>query len=301
MRRTLRFACTAHSPTRPASLIPLDTPLDLDVTSTFTVVCMEWSIQQIARIAGTTSRTLRHYNELGLVLPSRIGSNGYRYYDETALVRLQRVLLLRELGLGLAHISEIFARNHDEVSALTTHLALLRQEQDRLARQIGAVEHTIRARTGKEHLMSETMFDGFDHTQHRDEVESRWGRQAYADADSWWRGMTQAEKQRWMARATELSADWTAAAGDPSITPHSPSAEHLAQRHIEWLRGVPGTPAAMPAGDLAGYVRGLADMYAVDERFAANYGGIDGASFVQATLHAYLDRHEIHDGSGTTP
>src|SRR5690625_7789618 len=56
---------------------------------------MEWSIQEIARHAGTTSRTLRHYDDLGLVPPSRIGANGYRYYDETALVRLQRVLLLR--------------------------------------------------------------------------------------------------------------------------------------------------------------------------------------------------------------
>ena len=261
---------------------------------------MEWSIQQLARIAGTTSRTLRHYNELGLVLPSRIGSNGYRYYDEAALVRLQRVLLLRELGLGLAQISEILARSHDEVSALTTHLALLQQEQDRLARQIHAVEHTIRARTGKEHLMRETMFDGFDHTQHREEVESRWGRQAYADADTWWSGMAPAEKQRWMAHVTELSADWTAAAADPSLTPHSPGAEHLAQRHIEWLRSIPGTPAAAPEGDLAGYVRGLADMYATDERFAANYGGLDGARFVQATLHAYLDRHEVPDDSGKT-
>ncbi|GED97146.1 hypothetical protein nbrc107697_11850 [Gordonia crocea] len=62
---------------------------------------MEWSIQQIARLVSTTSRTLRHYDELGLVPPSRIGSNGYRYYDEHALVRLQRVLLLRELGLGV--------------------------------------------------------------------------------------------------------------------------------------------------------------------------------------------------------
>ncbi|MBX3087708.1 MAG: MerR family transcriptional regulator, partial [Cryobacterium sp.] len=104
---------------------------------------MEWSIQQIARIAGTTSRTLRHYDDFGLVPPTRIGGNGYRYYDESALVRLQRVLLLRELGLGLPQIAEILDRESDEISALTTHLAILRQEQERLERQIAAVEHTI--------------------------------------------------------------------------------------------------------------------------------------------------------------
>ncbi|GAA3200026.1 hypothetical protein GCM10020255_104150 [Rhodococcus baikonurensis] len=61
----------------------------------------EWSIQELAKSAGTTSRTLRHYGDLGLLEPSRIGANGYRFYDEDALVRLQRILLLRELGLGL--------------------------------------------------------------------------------------------------------------------------------------------------------------------------------------------------------
>lgn len=67
----------------------------------------EWSIQELARSAGTTSRTLRHYGELGLLEPSRVGSNGYRYYDQTSLLRLQRILLLRELGLSLSAIAEV--------------------------------------------------------------------------------------------------------------------------------------------------------------------------------------------------
>ena len=70
----------------------------------------EWSIQQIAKIAGTTSRTLRHYGEIGLLPPSSVGHNGYRHYDRNALVRLQRILLLRELGLGLPQIGEVLAR-----------------------------------------------------------------------------------------------------------------------------------------------------------------------------------------------
>lgn len=62
---------------------------------------MDWSIQEIARLAGTTSRALRLYDHIGLLPPSRIARNGYRHYDQAALVRLQRILLLRELGLGL--------------------------------------------------------------------------------------------------------------------------------------------------------------------------------------------------------
>jgi DNA-binding transcriptional MerR regulator len=251
---------------------------------------MEWSIQQTARLAGTTSRTLRHYDELGLVPPSRIGSNGYRYYDEHALVRLQRVLLLRELGLGLPQIADVLTHECDETSALTTHLSLLRQEQDRLARQIAAVEHTINALRGGEELMAENMFDGFDHTQYKEEVEQRWGKDAYARSDAWWRGLSGEERRNWMARVEQLGREWIAAAEVADVTADSPEAQDLARRHIEWLRGIPGTPAAEPGGDLVAYVRALAEGYVADERFAANYGGVEGASFVRDALLAYIER-----------
>jgi DNA-binding transcriptional MerR regulator len=250
---------------------------------------MEWSIQQIARLAGTTSRTLRHYADLGLVPPSRIGDNGYRYYDQPALVRLQRVLLLRELGLGLPEIGDVLDHNTDEQSAMTTHLSLLRQEQDRLARQIAAVEHTMNALKGGETIMAEKMLDGFDHTQYKQEVEERWGKEAYARSDSWWRGMGESERESWKARAEKLTLDWVAAAKAADIAPDSAVAQDLARRHVEWLRGIPGTPTAEHAGDTDAYVRGLAEMYVADERFAANYGGVEGATFVRDALLRFLE------------
>lgn len=249
---------------------------------------MEWSIQQIARLAGTTSRALRHYDDIGLVPPSRIGDNGYRYYDAQALRRLQRVLLLRDLGLGLSRIADVLARHHDETDVLTTHLSLLRQEQDRLSRQIAAVEHTINALSGKETLMAEHMFDGFDHTQYREEVEQRWGADAYARSDAWWRGMSDEERADWQRRVAQLNQDWITASEAEGADPASSEAQTLARRHVDWLRSIPGTPASAPDGDVAGYVRGLADMYVADERFAANYGGSEGAAFVRDALHRYL-------------
>ena len=103
----------------------------------------DWSIQEVARLAGTTSRTLRHYDDVGLVPPSRIGANGYRYYDEAALLRLQRVLLLRELGLGIPAIADVIAGQRDDCEALRRQLAQLRQEQERLARQIPRRLHRL--------------------------------------------------------------------------------------------------------------------------------------------------------------
>jgi len=96
---------------------------------------MDWSIQDIARIAGTTSRTLRHYDAIGLLKPSRVGGNGYRYYDRDSLVRLQRILLLRELGLGLDAVGRVLDDRTDAVPALRDHLAWLQAERERLARR----------------------------------------------------------------------------------------------------------------------------------------------------------------------
>lgn len=245
----------------------------------------EWSIQQIAKIAGTTSRTLRHYGEIGLLRATRVGHNGYRYYDRSALVRLQRILLLRDLGLGLPQINEVLGREASETDALTSHLAWLRQEQERLERQILSVQLTIEALRGGEQIMAEDMFDGFDHTQYKEEVEERWGKKAYADSDRWWREKSADEKAAFQRQVSALSDDWTAVAKS-GITPASTEAQALAERHVQWLTSVPGIP-----DDLKAYVIGLGEMYAADDRFGANYGGPEGAEFVGDALRVYADAH----------
>jgi DNA-binding transcriptional MerR regulator len=251
---------------------------------------MEWSIQDIARLAGTTSRTLRHYGDIGLLAPSRIGGNGYRYYDEDALSRLQRILLLRELGLGLPAIAEVMAGQRDNARALLGHLEWLRQEKNRLDRQIASVEITIRKMEGGEQLMAQEMFDGFDHTQYKEEVEERWGKDAYAKSDAWWRSKTPEEKSGWQARQKALSADWIAAA-EAGVAPESAEAQALAQRHFDWLSGIPGTPGGGTSGPPKAYFVGLGEMYVADARFAAHYGGAEGATFVRDAMRIYAERN----------
>lgn len=255
---------------------------------------MEWSIQEIAKLAGTTSRTLRHYDDTGLVAPSRIGANGYRYYDAEVLVRLQRVLLLRGLGLGIPSIAAMFEREarageRDDVHALTLHLTWLREEQRRLGRQIASVETTIDTLEGGEKPMAENMFDGFDHTQYREEVEERWGKDAYAKSDAWWRGLSAEEKSGFQQLVSRLSSDWANAA-QRGVDPESDEAQALAQRQFEWLGSVPGTPGSGAAGPTKEYFIGLGEMYVADPRFAKNYGGQPGAEFVRDAMRVYADR-----------
>ncbi|MFD9904620.1 MerR family transcriptional regulator [Streptomyces sp. NPDC059063] len=104
---------------------------------------MAWPIAEVARMSGVTARTLRHYDEVGLLAPAWIGANGHRYYEERQLLRLQQVLVLRALGLGLPEISRILAAQVDEVEALRGHCRRLLAERDRLDALAATVTRTI--------------------------------------------------------------------------------------------------------------------------------------------------------------
>ncbi len=237
----------------------------------------EYGISDVARLTGTTSRTLRHYDAVGLLAPSRVGPNGYRYYDSTTLGRLQRILMLRELGLGISAITEVLGAA-DAPTALRAHLQWLRAESERLDRQIASVERTIDSIERGVPIMAQDMFDGFDHRQHRDEVEQRWGTQAYADSDSWWRGLGDDGQRAFTDEHAALAAGWAKLAADGAAS-DGPQAQELARRHYAWIAAGWGNKA--PNAD---QLAGLADMYVADERFAANYGGTEGAAYVRDAL-----------------
>lgn len=242
---------------------------------------MQWSIQDIARLSGTTSRTLRHYDEIGLLPPTSIGANGYRYYDEAALTRLQRILMLRDLGLGLSAIADVLAGQTDDARALVAHLHWLEQERDRVERQIASVTTTIRKLEGGEQLMADEMLDGFDHTVYKEEVEQRWGAEAYAKSDQWWHGLGAAGQEAFRAEAGDITAGFAAAhaAGTPV---DDPSVQALAARHYAWVRA--GWGGTAPSAEA--YL-GLGDMYVADPRFAKHYGGTEGAEYVRDAMRVY--------------
>ncbi|MER5885991.1 TipAS antibiotic-recognition domain-containing protein [Streptomyces sp. NPDC001941] len=245
---------------------------------------MEWSIQEVARKAGTTSRTLRHYGDVGLLEPSRVGGNGYRYYDQAALVRLQRILLLRELGLSLTGIGEVLDGERDTAAALRGHLELLERERERLGRQIESVRTTLRKTERGEELMAEEVFDGFDHTRYEEEVTERWGRDAYEKGDRWWRSLSDAERKAFMDEQKGIAADFGRARAE-GLDAGSDTVQDVARRHVAWLgRTVePGKE----------YVIGLGQMYVDDPRFTANYDrhGEGTAVLVRDALRIYAERH----------
>ncbi|MFI8438473.1 TipAS antibiotic-recognition domain-containing protein [Streptomyces sp. NPDC079020] len=248
---------------------------------------MEWSIQEIARKAGTTSRTLRHYGDLGLLMPSRVGSNGYRYYDQDALVRLQRILLLRQLGLPLPAIKDVLEGQRDTAVALRTHLRLLEQERERIGRQIASVRTTLHKTEEGRELMAEEVLDGFDHTVHEQEVTERWGRDAYERGDRWWRSLGAAGRKAHLAEHESIARDYGRARED-GLAAGSGAVQDIARRHCAWLADAEAPGRA--------YVKGLGEMYAADPRFAKNYDryGDGTAAFVRDALTIYAE-HRLSD------
>lgn len=104
---------------------------------------MAWPTAEVARMSGVTARTLRHYDEIGVLPPAWIGANGHRYYEERQLLRLQQILVLRELGVGLPEIGRILAEQVDELEALRGHRGRLLAERDRLDALVRTVSRTI--------------------------------------------------------------------------------------------------------------------------------------------------------------
>ncbi|WP_431045395.1 MerR family transcriptional regulator [Streptomyces sp. P1-3] len=139
---------------------------------------MAWPTAKVARMSGVTARTLRHYDEIGLLPPAWIGTNGHRYYEEGELLRLQQILVLRALGLGLPEIGKVLATQVDEVEALRGHHRRLLAERDRLdalastvARTITELEHSRRDGRPMTINRPENLFEGIEPAQYRETLQ----------------------------------------------------------------------------------------------------------------------------------
>jgi DNA-binding transcriptional MerR regulator len=123
---------------------------------------MSWSITQLARLSGVTARALRHYDEIGVLRPARVGDNGYRWYEREQLLRLQEILLLRQLDMDLPTIARILDGEHDRLAALRDHHARLLAERDRVDRLVRTIASTIADLEGSTTMPDNELFDGFE-------------------------------------------------------------------------------------------------------------------------------------------
>ncbi|WP_460702040.1 MerR family transcriptional regulator [Luteococcus sediminum] len=253
---------------------------------------MEWTVQELADRAGISGRTLRHYHQIGLLAPDRIGANGYRYYGPTAVARLQRILLLRETGLGLAAIGEALATDTNpqaEITALEEHLARLEREQEALVRRIASVEHTLAMRREGRQPRMDLMLEGFN-DRYEAEVAQRWGREVFEQSNQWWHAKTIAQQRQFQADAERLLARW-GELHQSGVSPLSTQAQLHAATHAAWFAQIPGTPGHTGDADRTrAMLTGMANLYASSPDFHPVFGGADAASFAAEALRHHAQR-----------
>lgn len=202
---------------------------------------MEYAINKLAKLAGVSTRTLRFYDECGLLVPRRIGSNGYRIYGETEVDRLQQILFYRELGVELVEVGRILsAKNFDGQSALENHLTALRAKREQLNTLIANVEKSISAMKGEATMSDQEKFEGFkqkliedNEKQYGEEIRTKYGDDAINRSNARIKGMTK-EQYAEVERLTQELGDTLKAAFEQG-DPQSELAQKACALHKKWL------------------------------------------------------------------
>ncbi|MEV5968544.1 MerR family transcriptional regulator [Streptomyces sp. NPDC051921] len=247
-----------------------------------------WSIADVARMSGVTSRTLRHYDDVGLLPPAYVAGNGHRYYEEPQLLRLQQILLMRELDVGLREIQAVLDSQADRVSVLREHHARLLAERDRIGTLARTVARTIAdLEEGENEDMArinrpENLFEGFTPDPEMEaEVRERWPA-AYEESRQAVEGMDPSTTEEWQREVTAQMIRFAEfmAAGTPAADPAVQAEVDVHYRGVcrFW------TPNAEA-------YKGLAATYVEDPRFRENFDRItEGlAPYLRDAMAVYAD------------
>lgn len=250
-----------------------------------------WTTAEVVRLSGVTSRTLRHYDAIGLLRPAGTAPGGQREYGRAELLRLQQVLVLRELGVGLVAIGEILdaggrlpGADPQRVQAdrLREHHAALLAERDRLDRLARTVAATIESLEGGTDMPADEMYEGFDHRRYEAEARERWGDAAVDRSTRAWEDLSADEREAHRREGEAVSAGLAAllAAGTPV---GDPAVRDLVARQHAWV-------ALFWTPDAEAY-RNLAAMYVDDPRFAATYDAVAAglAVYLRDAVEAHAD------------
>ena len=244
----------------------------------------EWPITDVARAAGVTSRTLRHYESIGLLRPSRVAANGYRFYGETEIARLYRIRALRALDLALPDIARALGDERSLVQTMREHLAALEDQRAGMARRIDAVRNTLAALEEGQTMEIDDVLAGVDDSRWEGEVRERWGDDAWERSAARRTAMTPDERRADDERTRDVNAALRDAA-ERGVAPDAAEVQALVAVHHarvaeQWGR----TPEA------AAYA-GLGDLYVADPRFAEVYGGAEQAGVVRDAMVFYAAAH----------
>jgi len=254
---------------------------------------MEYTVQKLSKLAGISPRTIRYYDEFGILKPARINSSGYRIYGQAEVDRLQQIMFYRELGVDLETIKEILtSETFDSTVALKSHYEELLARKRQLELLIENVKKTIEYQEGRRFMMDKEKFEGFkknlieeNERKYGKEIREKYGEEAVNASNAKFMNMTQEQYEAYEKLTQEVidTLKKAYATGDPA----GELAQKAADLHRQWL-----------SYNWKEYSKeahaGLAQMYVDDERFTKYYDqhqpGL--AKFLRDAVFIYTGRNK---------
>lgn len=253
---------------------------------------MEYSIKELADLAGVSARTLRYYDKIDLLKPARTSPAGYRFYGEKELLTLQQILFYRERGFCLERISEIlYKKDFDIMSAFLEHLSALEQQKLRTEQLICTVKKTIASLKGEYFMNDKEKFEAFKKQLINDnerlfgrELREKYSPEEIETANEKLLAMDKNNYDRFKSLETEILQALETAVVQKS-TPKGSTGQRIAVLHKEWLCMTWKTYS--PKAHIA-----LAQSYVLDNRFTAYYDqNVSGcAVFLEQAVSFWADK-----------
>ncbi|MDR4945715.1 MerR family transcriptional regulator [Neobacillus cucumis] len=231
---------------------------------------MEYTVQRLASLAGISTRTLRYYDEIGILKPARISTSGYRIYGQEEVDLLQQILFFRELDVSLDKIKEIITDpSFDGAAALKEHREKLLEKKKQLELLIANVDKTIALTEGRMEMSNKEKFEGFkkkmvedNEKQYGQEIRQKYGNDKVDQSNAKVTNMTEEQYNEVTALAEKIKL--TLAEAFKTGDPKGELAQKAAEMHKQWLLFYWNEYSKEAHA-------GLAQMYVDDERFTAYY------------------------------
>ena len=243
-----------------------------------------FTVKQLSKMAGVTPRTLHHYDDIGLLKPSQVGENGYRYYGEEALIKLQQILFYRELDFPLEEIRRIMGRrDFDLLGALQSHREALQKKSARLSQLLATVDNTIQHIQGEKLMSQKGLFEGFseeEQEKYAQEAEQMYDPETVRESNRKWKSYSAAKKEAILAEGRQVYEDMIAAMPKGASSPEVQAVVERWRKHMDHF----WTPSLEQLIALAGG-------YNDDPRFKANFDKMHPAlaEFMREAVTVYVN------------
>lgn len=250
---------------------------------------MDYTIKEMAHLAGITQRTLRYYDEIGLLKPRRDHQSGYRVYEQKEVDLLQQILIYRSMDMKLSEIQDIMEKPDFDVSiALKTHHQALIVKRDQLQQLILTVEKSMAYHKGESTMSNKEKFEGLknkklaeNEQKYGKEIREKYGKDIVEASNHKYMNLTEDEYKRMQQVEEELFVFLKEVVKTKDLD--SLAAKQVYEKHKAWLKFT--WPSYTPEAHL-----GLAKMYLADERFGEYYNQRAGSDVIQV-LHDIILKH----------